>query len=244
MKPTKSRPIAIAVMVFCFVIAADLVASDYVYSTALHFRILRALIFAALIGALTLHRSHLAWLKTDFLTGTSVRLVAEQKLTELGFAGRDVTIAIIDINGLKIVNDTLGHPEGDKVLKEVGHRLVNQFGLLKGRRTVVARIGGDEFMVLAEHISKRVLIKDLSECLAHNPYGDGCIASAGVARSKDGRIREARWGADRALYRAKNSLSRVALGYNIEVDGEPPPGWLNERPKNRFRDREGRIRRV
>ena len=55
-----------------------------------------------------------------------------------------VGIVICDIDGLKLVNDTLGHAEGDNYLKTVAKILGDCFG----QDNVVARIGGDEFAVL------------------------------------------------------------------------------------------------
>lgn len=64
-----------------------------------------------------------------------------------------VGIVICDIDGLKLVNDTLGHAEGDNYLKTVAKILGDCFG----QDNVVARIGGDEFAVLIKHTTTEEL---------------------------------------------------------------------------------------
>jgi diguanylate cyclase (GGDEF)-like protein len=61
-----------------------------------------------------------------------------------GQAGREMTVLLLDLNGFKEVNDTLGHAAGDSLLREVGHRL--SANLRAG--DMAGRLGGDEFVVL------------------------------------------------------------------------------------------------
>ncbi|MGM0517273.1 MAG: sensor domain-containing protein [Pseudomonadota bacterium] len=58
--------------------------------------------------------------------------------------GRTSAVIMLDVNGFRLVNDSLGHTAGDAVLREIGHRLTRQ---LRGSDTV-ARIGSDGFAVL------------------------------------------------------------------------------------------------
>lgn len=64
--------------------------------------------------------------------------------TLMGSEGRNEVMMIIDIDNFKAVNDTLGHLEGDKVIKEVGNLIAETFR----ESDIVGRIGGDEFCVL------------------------------------------------------------------------------------------------
>ncbi len=92
----------------------------------------------------------------DALTGLSnLRLAREQLSTAIAIASRKkwkVALLFVDLDGLKKVNDTFGHPTGDKLLKEVAQRLL---GSLR-KADIVARIGGDEFLVVQSEVMKKV----------------------------------------------------------------------------------------
>lgn len=85
----------------------------------------------------------------DPLTGIANRGVFESRLAEAATAagGRNTlaALAIIDVDGFKQINDTFGHAAGDECLREMSRRLRRAFG----DDSLVARIGGDEFGVLA-----------------------------------------------------------------------------------------------
>ncbi|OOM16191.1 sensor domain-containing diguanylate cyclase/phosphohydrolase [Clostridium saccharobutylicum] len=83
--------------------------------------------------------------QTDILTGTYNRYSFEEKVKELNYE-KYLPLGIImgDVNGLKLVNDTLGHLEGDKLLKNISN-ILKQICDLKG---YVFRWGGDEFIIL------------------------------------------------------------------------------------------------
>jgi diguanylate cyclase (GGDEF)-like protein len=91
----------------------------------------------------------------DPLTGLWNRRFFDERLNEefsrscRAGAGRRFSIAIIDINGFKEINDQHGHPAGDSVLKWVGEFLV---GHLRAH-DVPCRTGGDEFMILLPDLS-------------------------------------------------------------------------------------------
>lgn len=83
----------------------------------------------------------------DALTNLANRSLFNESLhSALEYRGRDADIAILclDLDRFKSVNDTLGHPAGDKLLCEVARRIENALR----RRDLVARLGGDEFAVL------------------------------------------------------------------------------------------------
>jgi diguanylate cyclase (GGDEF)-like protein len=85
----------------------------------------------------------------DPLTGLPNRLLFEERLTialeETGRSPSSLAVLFIDLDGFKPINDSFGHGAGDEVLREVGQRLE----ALAGEDTV-ARIGGDEFLMLLE----------------------------------------------------------------------------------------------
>ncbi|WP_230481978.1 sensor domain-containing diguanylate cyclase [Sphingomonas sp. Leaf21] len=87
---------------------------------------------------------------TDALTLLSNRAAFDRELeTAIGTAsakGRALGLVLIDLDGFKLINDTLGHPAGDEVLRMVGQRLRTDW--LKD--CFVARLGGDEFGVIVD----------------------------------------------------------------------------------------------
>lgn len=101
----------------------------------------------------------------DALTGIYNRTYFEEKIRELNNE-QHLPLGIImgDVNGLKLVNDSLGHLEGDKLLKSIA-------GVLNkacGDKGYVFRWGGDEFMILLpncnEYSCERMVEKIRSEC--------------------------------------------------------------------------------
>ena len=88
---------------------------------------------------------------TDELTGLANRRAVEVGLDEAmelhGLTGLPVALVVCDVNGLKRVNDTAGHDIGDAVLEQLGGQLSVAAASVPG--ALAARIGGDEFCVLA-----------------------------------------------------------------------------------------------
>ncbi|MEG3164881.1 diguanylate cyclase [Sphingomonas sp. PB2P19] len=87
---------------------------------------------------------------TDSLTGLANRASFERAL-EAAMArahahGAPLLLALIDLDGFKVINDTLGHTAGDDVLRDVGRSLRAPW--LKN--SIAARLGGDEFAVIVE----------------------------------------------------------------------------------------------
>ena len=149
----------------------------------------------------------------DSLTGLLNRFKMSQLLdtTLSAFQAqrRACSIMLIDLDRFKQVNDTLGHPAGDALLKQVAERLVRVVG--DGEK--ISRLGGDEFQIILQDVDDRGALGELADkiirSLSH-PYsvdGSRCIigASIGIAVSPfDGRTSEELIrNADLALYAAK-----------------------------------------
>jgi diguanylate cyclase (GGDEF)-like protein len=96
-----------------------------------------------------LHASHRAAV-TDDLTGLANRRQLmdrlEASLQNAAAAGSEVALLLVDLDGFKELNDTLGHHAGDQVLRQIGPRLAH---LLREDDTL-ARLGGDEFAVVLD----------------------------------------------------------------------------------------------
>lgn len=168
----------------------------------------------------------------DPLTGLANRLKfdrAVEALAERNPAGGSWAVACIDLDEFKAVNDTFGHHAGDNVLcktADVLHTVAGQHGL-------VARIGGDEFMVLFAGDTDRAHLRRLCDTMiarmSQDMYFDGgkarIGASIGVAWfPRDGSsVKEIMRAADSALYRAKQS-GRGVTCFAGERESEPAAG--------------------
>jgi diguanylate cyclase (GGDEF)-like protein/PAS domain S-box-containing protein len=158
----------------------------------------------------------------DSLTGLANRFHISKKLdaTLAAFAQqqRSCAIMLLDLDRFKQVNDTLGHPAGDALLKQVAQRLLK----IVGDREMVSRLGGDEFQIILPDIEDRGKLGDMATDIIASlsqPYsveGSRCIigASVGVAiapfdgQGSDDLVRNA----DLALYAAKgNGRGRFAF---------------------------------
>ncbi|MFJ4982067.1 EAL domain-containing protein [Streptomyces coeruleorubidus] len=87
----------------------------------------------------------------DALTGLANRALFFERLEHaLGrpTAAQNTVLLLIDLDHFKDINDSLGHPVGDELLITVGHRLLGA----ARRNDTVARMGGDEFAILAEDL--------------------------------------------------------------------------------------------
>lgn len=91
---------------------------------------------------------------SDALTGLSNRLAfresLDQRLRALQGAGRQLALVFADLDDFKRVNDTLGHEAGDEVLLQVATRIDRAVSAIRGADAMVARFGGDEFVVLLQ----------------------------------------------------------------------------------------------
>ena len=89
----------------------------------------------------------------DYLTGLPNRRLFEERLEQELIAAKknnsQLAVLFIDIDRFKIINDTLGHVIGDKVLKKVSKILTT----LVSKKDVVARMAGDEFLILTPDIA-------------------------------------------------------------------------------------------
>ncbi|EHQ9216094.1 EAL domain-containing protein [Salmonella enterica subsp. enterica serovar Newport] len=134
----------------------------------------------------------------------------EQAISKANREGTSFALLFMDLDGFKAVNDAYGHDIGDKLLVAVTHRL-NQ--PLSGQFTL-ARIGGDEFVLLAE-VSAPDEAASLASALVHSidapftidPYELVVTLSVGIALYPlDGKNeRELMFNADAAMYHTKHT---------------------------------------
>jgi len=157
--------------------------------------------------------------RTDFLTGLANRAGLEVEVaTRLNLPELDgFALAYIDLNGFKAVNDRLGHHGGDEVLKAIASRLRDSFS----NSHFIARIGGDEFVILLPAPSNHLasVLDHLRQAMDHvlRPVSiEGELAdvgaAVGVAFSRTGDdVASVMKRADGYMYTAKASGERIAI---------------------------------
>lgn len=135
---------------------------------------------------------------TGLLNRRAMRCLAERQLARAARDGRPVTLVVLDIDGLKTVNDTLGHPAGDELL--VGFAAAVSSVLRPGE--AAARYGGDEFLLLLP----RTGVEGVQAAMSRLHAIDTRQWSAGAAEWRSGEDYDS-WfeRADAALYRAKSA---------------------------------------
>ena len=160
---------------------------------------------------------------TDALTGLGNRHAFRERLAEeharFSRYGQPLSLLLLDLDGLKSINDRLGHTAGDAALV----RLAAAIRAEARAADACARWGGDEFAVLAPSTAEdaaAVLAERIRARLAADWRGEGRLTvSIGMATAAPAgpeaadRVRAA----DRALYQAK------ALGGNQVYRGSPAP---------------------
>ncbi len=158
----------------------------------------------------------------DALTGLPNRVLFHRRLAEAMAAGTSLGLLCLDLDHFKLVNDTLGHPAGDALLREVAERLrtcLDTSGL-------VARLGGDEFAILRP--SERGTLLGLADRIIAalgRPFAlEGQDVTIGVSigialapehgDDPDGLLRKA----DTALYAAKADGRRTRRLFEPAMD--------------------------
>jgi diguanylate cyclase (GGDEF)-like protein len=163
--------------------------------------------------------------RTDVLTGVFARRVFEDRLEhDLDLArrnGRPLTIAYLDVDDFKVLNDTCGHNVGDQALRLIGQ------ALCEGTRAAdtVARLGGDEFAVVlvdtgrqAAEVTVAKLRRALREALQPVAAHLTCSIGAITFEKPVPGLQEAVSAADALMYEAKHQgKNRVVFRVNMDI---------------------------
>jgi diguanylate cyclase (GGDEF)-like protein/PAS domain S-box-containing protein len=156
----------------------------------------------------------------DALTGLYNRAYFDEELARLDRGRWPVAIVVADVDGLKRVNDTLGHASGDLLLQKAAAILSSAFRA----EDVVARIGGDEFAALAPGIEDGNLVPILERLRrsTESPPADGealpVSLSVGVSIGNPGQLVETLRAADAAMY-AEKRTRLITVSADLPVIG-------------------------
>ena len=163
---------------------------------------------------LKVHNEHLETMAfTDVLTGLPNRAMFETTLaTEIASVsalGKPLAVLFVDLDNLKVINDTHGHAQGDAALRAAAARIRRA---LRGP-DFLARLAGDEFVIVSANIASASDAVKLGErltvwlgiSLPEDEWTQPIRASIGVATFPDHGIdaNSLIYAADRAMYRAK-----------------------------------------
>jgi diguanylate cyclase (GGDEF)-like protein/PAS domain S-box-containing protein len=145
----------------------------------------------------------------DALTGLYNRAYFEEELERYNFPRYyPLSIMMVDINGLKVINDTFGHHEGDKLLQHFAS-LLNS---ISRKGDVAARLGGDEFAILLpsttaeqvhdfhERIKKTCEEDNIKPIHLRPSIALGCVTQKGEYQNTETLLKEV----DKRMYQDKN----------------------------------------
>jgi diguanylate cyclase (GGDEF)-like protein len=240
------HPDATASLVFVAGLLALVTPAVLVTAVTLHLTVLglagtaaSLLLYGGGYLAAVWHRRHLL---RDPVTGLPTRLLAEAALHAATTRGTRLAVALADVDGLRAVNNGIGHAAGDQLLTAVAARLARAVppgGL-------AARLGGDEFAVLAPDTDPAALATAVGAALAgpaiiaghrmqprasvgiastHGPVDSAAegLAAGPVSCSVEGLV-DAHYAlarADAAMYTAKDAAGNQILVFDPDRDGEP-----------------------
>ena len=134
------------------------------------------------------------------------KLIQNKEISDFG-------IAVFDVNDLKKVNDTKGHDEGDKYLKDSCMLICKIF-----KHSPVFRIGGDEFVAILEgedYNNREALLQNFNSAVDENKKSGGPVVAGGLdtyQSETDHSFEEIFQRADARMYERKNKLKESSAG--------------------------------
>src|SRR6266850_727400 len=164
----------------------------------------------------------------DFLTGLPNRMLLSDRVNQAIFLAwrhmKKVAVLFLDLDGFKHINDSLGHPIGDKLLKSIAKRLVD---CVRAPDTV-SRQGGDEFVVMLSEmeqpedaaIAARRILQAVAEAHSVDQHDLHVTTSIGVSVYPDDGLDAETLiqNADTAMYQAKENGHR-SLKLRVVAEG-------------------------
>ena len=164
--------------------------------------------------------------ETDPMTGVRSKhawLMKEKELNEI--IGSDVAeefaIVVCDVNGLKKINDTLGHKAGDDYIREACTMVCDIF-----RHSPVYRVGGDEFTVILterDYALRKALMLALHDRSVDHITAGGAVISGGLSdfcSGEDMSVHDVFQRADDRMYEEKKNLKSLGAVIRDDADDE------------------------
>ena len=143
----------------------------------------------------------------DALTGIRNRLALRRDYDQ--YQGHEVSVMMMDLNDFKVINDSHGHDEGDRILRETGKLLSDTFGAEH-----CYRYGGDEFLVIVPDITEEAFHEKLESIHRNRPVIDAAESanfSIGVVHAMlndSNTLRKLISSADEKMYETKRDKKR------------------------------------
>lgn len=233
----RSGLVVIAVSITAWVVSNWLAGETYSHEIIRYFNALTRLAVFVLINELLFelklvvsHERRQS--RTDHLTGISnSREFYDQATLELERArryGHPFSVAYFDLDDFKSINDTLGHSEGDRLLKSVAQTVD---GIIR-KTDVFARLGGDEFVILFPNTDQSgaksaigkietALGKSMQDMVPPVALSIGVVTFHSVPVTVDRMLRQADHAMYQAKSRGKDQTFYVQVGSvpNVEVKG-------------------------
>lgn len=158
---------------------------------------------------------------SDPLTGVKSKLALNEKITEINEKINEdksdiFAVAVCDVNGLKVVNDTLGHKAGDEYLKKACMLVCKAF-----QHSPVYRLGGDEFVVFISGLdfdNRHEILNKLNKTIEENIEKKEAVISIGISdyiASSDECFNDVMERADINMYTRKTILKSMGASTRI-----------------------------
>ncbi len=178
---------------------------------------------------LIIHKEHLVRLAHyDNLTSLPNRVffneILNKAISHAKRAGKMLAVLFVDLDRFKNINDALGHPIGDQVLKEIGQR----FAKVMRAGDILARLSGDEFIILLNDIGDakfagpvaEKLMKECAKAVRIETHEFYLTASIGICvfPGNGDSLEDLLKYADMAMYKAKHSGGNTYQFYSEEMN--------------------------
>ena len=158
---------------------------------------------------------------TDALTGVKSKLAyaeTESEINERIASGNEAPFSVVvcDVNGLKYINDTLGHKAGDEYIKKASKLICSLFV-----HSPVYRTGGDEFVVIlsdADYLNRHIIMKQLHDISVRNIEKGEVVVSGGMADyepEKTESFKAVFEQADAYMYQEKKTLKNMGAATRL-----------------------------